>query len=312
MNRFNFHTLKRSISFRVYRAAWFALLALALVGCALPQPSATATPSTATPPPPPTPTSSPLPPTHTPVPLAAVVNGEPISLEEFQAELARYQQAVGTELATQDVQRVLDELIDQVLLAQGAREAGFELDGETLQMNYIGLVEEMGGEQALDAWMEPYGYTEDSFLQALSRATSAAWMRDQIAEGVPHTAEQVHARQILNYNLEEAQSVIDQLASGADFGEVADLYDPVAGGDLGWFPQGFLLDPALSEAAFSLQPGEHTQIIQTLAGYHILEVLERDPERSLEPAARLELQRLALKDWLAQRRSQSQIEITTP
>jgi parvulin-like peptidyl-prolyl isomerase len=291
---------------------WIVLAALALAGCALPRPSASVTPSTSTPLPPPTLTSSPLPPTITPIPLAALVNGDEITLAEFQAELKRYQAAVGTELATEDERRVLDDLIDQVLLAQGAEQAGLELDGETLQMNYLGLVEASGGEQAFNEWMATNSYTEDSFLHALARSTAAAWMRDQIAGGVPQTAEQIHARQILLYNFEEAQSVMDQLASGADFAVLAEEYDPATGGDLGWFPRGYLLDPRLDDVVFSLQPEEHSQIIQTLAGYHILQVLERDPNRTLEPGARLELQRKAVQDWLAERRSQSQIQIFLP
>jgi hypothetical protein len=68
----------------------------------------------------PTPTN--VPPSATPQPLAARVNGEEITLEQYQAELARYQVEVGTELATEDQQKVLDDLIDQILLAQGAVE----------------------------------------------------------------------------------------------------------------------------------------------------------------------------------------------
>jgi len=62
------------------------------------------------------------------VPLAATVNGEEITLAEYQDELKRYQAEVGTELATEAEQRVLNELIDQLLLAQGAAEAGYLAD----------------------------------------------------------------------------------------------------------------------------------------------------------------------------------------
>jgi parvulin-like peptidyl-prolyl isomerase len=244
--------------------------------------------------------------------MVALVNGEPITREEFQAELKRYQAALGTELATEDKQRVLDDLVDQLLLAQAAREKGYTSDEQVLQQRYDGLVAQLGSAQALKDWMASSGYDEASFRHSLARSIAAAWMRDQIAAGVPQAIEQVHARQILLYNSPEADSVLAQLRDGADFGELASQYDPAAGGDLGWFPPGYLLDASLDEAISSLQPGEFSAVIQTVAGYHILQVLERDPQRPLEPAARQALQLQALQDWLVERRSLSQIQVLLP
>lgn len=251
-------------------------------------------------------------PSPTPAPLAATVNGEAILLSDYQAELSRYQADVGTELATEDQQRVLNELIDQLLLAQAAAEAGFVVDETILQERYAGLVSQLGSDQALRDWMEANAYTEESFRRTLARSVAAAWMRDQIAAEVPTALEQVHIRQILLYNSEEADRVIAQLQSGEDFADLAALNDPAAGGDLGWVPRGYLLDAKLDEAAFSLQPGEFSAVIQTSAGYHILQVLEREPLLPLEFDARLVLQRKAVEDWLVARRSQSQIQVFTP
>ena len=233
-------------------------------------------------------------------------------MSDYQAELSRYQADVGTELATEDQQRVLNELIDQLLLAQAAAEAGFVVDETILQERYAGLVSQLGSDQALRDWMDANAYTEESFRRTLARSVAAAWMRDQIAAEVPTALEQVHIRQILLYNSEEADRVIAQLQSGEDFADLAALNDPAAGGDLGWVPRGYLLDAKLDEAAFSLQPGEFSAVIQTSAGYHILQVLEREPLLPLEFDARLVLQRRAVQDWLVARRSQSQIQVFTP
>ena len=267
-------------------------------------------------------TASPAPPTPTPtpVPLAASVNGEPISLADYQAELTRYQTALrsktatpapGTNLATEDKQRVLNDLIDQTLLTQGAAQEGYKTDDAAMQARLDQLAAQAGGVQALSAWERTQGYSEESFRQALMQAMAAAWMRDRIAAGVPQAVEQVHARQILLYNEAEAAQVLSQIEAGTDFASLAEDYDPVAGGDLGWFPKGYLTEPTLEEAAFSLQPGEHSSVIHTRLGYHILEVIERDPQHPLDPEARLALQTQAVEQWLAQRRSQSEIKIIT-
>lgn len=288
-----------------------ALPLLTLVACRAESPVPTVLPST-TIEVQPTSTPTPFQPSPTPQPLAARVNGEAITLDDFQAELARYQNTVGTQLATEDEQRVITDIVDQLLLAQAASETGYTVDEEALQVRLDELVERLGSQQALDDWMARNGYTEQSFRRDLARSVAAAWMRDQIAAEVPHTAEQVHARQILLYNSEDAAGVLAQLSAGADFATLAAEYDPLAKGDIGWFPRGYLLDQKLEEAAFTLQPGEQSAVIETGTGYHILQVIEREADRPLDYSARLALQTQALGEWLAERRAQSDIEILLP
>ncbi len=250
-------------------------------------------------------------PTPTNVPAVATVNGEVIPLEEFDAELARYQAAqtaLGNTIAD-DVARetVLNDMIDQTLLAQGAAEAGYQLTDAELDARIADLAADVGGEAALSTWQASHGYTSESFRSSLKRAAEAAWMRDNILANLSGTAEQVHAQQILLYNLETAQKVADQLATGADFGDLASAYDPKTNGDLGWFPRGYLLEPAIEDAAFSLGIGQVSDIIETEVGFHIITVLEKE-ERALAPDALLSLQEKALLDWLQTKREASTIE----
>lgn len=259
------------------------------------------------------PTETLPPPTETPIPLAATVNGEAIPLDAFQAELERYQAtqaALGTSVSDEEARRiVLDDLVSQVLLAQGAAEAGFVVDDSALQARIEGLAAQVGGAEALKAWQQANGYSEDGFRAALRQAIAAAWMRDKIISSVPHTAQQVHVRQILLYNEDVAQNYYQQLQAGANFEDLAIRVDPITRGDIGWFPRNYLLSKEVEEAAFSLEVGAVSQIIQSEAGYHILKVLESQPDRPLSPDALLTLQNRALNDWLAERRQQSAITL---
>jgi len=280
------------------------ILTLGLSACAsFGGPTATPTPAI--------PTQTPVPPTPTPPPLAATVNDEWITEAEFLAEVDRYraaQEALGNEVSTGDAaQVVLEDMIAQVLLAQAARDAGFEMTETDLGSRVDALVANVGGSDALAAWQSEHGYTDESFRSALKRAAEAAWMRDKIIAEVPGTAEQVHARQILLYNEETARTVAAQLEAGADFEDLAVIYDPNTGGELGWFPRGYLLEPELGEAAFSLEPGQYSAVIATEVGYHILLVVERDAQHQLSPDAYLMMQEKALGDWLAHRRAESDI-----
>jgi peptidyl-prolyl cis-trans isomerase C len=134
-------------------------------------------------------------------------------------------------------------------------------------------------------------------------------MRDKIVAAVPGTAEQVHAQQILLYNEDAARKVADQLSAGAKFADLAVLYDPNTGGELGWFPRGYLLEPDLEEAAFSLEPGQYSDVIATSVGFHIILVVERDPQHVLSPDAYLVIQEKALEEWLEGKRAESAIVI---
>jgi peptidyl-prolyl cis-trans isomerase C len=278
---------------------------LTLSACGVPG-GPTLIPATLTPTPSPTPTA-------TPIPLAVSVNGEGITVSEFKAELARYQQAqaglgntVSLEAATQAVS---DEFINILLLAQAAAAKGYLVDDAALQARIDSLVDQVGSPAALTDWQTAHGYTDATFRTELRRQMAAAAMRDQVAASVPPAAEQVHVKQILFYNEDAAQQALGYLKAGWDFNDLAAKYDPVAKGELGWFPRGYLSDPAIEAAAFALQAGQYSDVIQTQAGYDILFIEARDPARPLSPDALLTLRERAVKDWLTQRRNESTILI---
>lgn len=259
----------------------------------------------------PTATFTPEAPTATPAPMAAQVNGQGILQSDFEAELARYQQANPNSSLSADDQRktVLDDLIDQTLLAQAAQEGGYQPDDAAMKARMDDLNKQAGGGPALTGWIKANGYNEESFQRFLRLSIMAAWERDKIIAAVPQTAEQVHARQILVQDETTANDVETRLKNGQDFAALAAAYDPVTSGELGWFPKGYLTQPEVEAAAFALQPKEYSPVIKSAIGYHIVQVIERDPERALGADARRALQEKALQDWLQQRRSQAKIEI---
>ena len=248
-------------------------------------------------------------PTVTQVPLAARVNGEGIPLAFYESELARFRANSGTGLATYDENKVLQDLIDQVMLAQAAWEAGFLVDEALVEAR----IQELGlSEPQLKEWMAANGYTPEDFRQAMKWSLAAAWMRDEIIAQVPETADQVHARQILLYNSTEAETAYARLEAGAKFETLAAEFDPVTQGSLGWFPRGYLNVTELDEIVFGLELGAYSPVIQTPLGYHIVQLLERNPERPLTADARRTLQAQALTQWLQTRRSRIEIIILVP
>ncbi|GAB4352607.1 MAG: peptidylprolyl isomerase [Candidatus Abyssubacteria bacterium] len=75
-----------------------------------------------------------------------------------------------------------------------------------------------------------------------------------------------------------AQDVLEKARRGADFAELARTYsdDPGSaskGGDLGFFGKGRMVDE-FEEAAFSMKPGEISDLVKSQFGYHIIKVEE--------------------------------------
>jgi peptidyl-prolyl cis-trans isomerase C len=261
----------------------------------------------------PTSTNTPVVPTTTPEPMAAIVDDGGITLAEYNAELQRLQaslQESGKTMAAADEQnQVLNQLIDETLLAQAAYKNGYTLDDASLQQQMDDLANQPGASMTLAQWMEKNFYSEESLKTALRRSLAAAWQRDQVTASAPQTADQVHVRQMLFLDPDTADRYYQQLQAGAKFATLAYVVDPDTGGDLGWFPRNYLLLPEIEKAAFDLQPGSYSQIIKTTYGYQIIYVEERDSQHPLSADARRSIQRQMLNDWLAAQRSQAKIQI---
>lgn len=258
---------------------------------------------------PPSATATPAEPTPTPVPAVAIVNGERLPLAWYQGELQRYllaQENLGTPVEDQGAagELILEDLIDQMLLAQAAAQEGTVISDADVQTR----LDALSAEVDLAAWMAQWGYTETDLFELLHFQLLAADQRDRIAATVPEVLEQAEIQQVFAYTSEGAQNAKVSLDSGTPFDDEAFLYDPVAGGYLGWVPRGYLLVPGVEEAAFSLPVGSYSDIIESDIGYHIVLVLDRG-ERPLSSDARLTLQRQAVQAWIADQRANSSIEV---
>jgi len=132
-----------------------------------------------------------------------------------------------------------------------------------------------------------------------------------------HPEEQVHARHILiavksaaapTEGLDKpqarakAEEALKRVKAGEDFAALAKEYsnDPGSkdnGGDLGWFGRGRMV-PEFEKAAFALQPGQTSDIVESPFGFHIIRVEERrtgDPKQA-EQAVEQEKEKKLIED----------------
>lgn len=104
--------------------------------------------------------------------------------------------------------------------------------------------------------------------------------------------------------LQLAQKVLAQIKGGTNFADMAKKYsqDPGSaqnGGELGWIQRGQTVKP-FEDAAFSMKPGEMSNLIKTIYGYHIIKVEDKQvahlqPFAEVKSAIQSKLQKQALQ-----------------
>lgn len=218
--------------------------------------------------------------------VVASVNGVAITQTEFDRAFDRV--AINSAAASDEALRrqVLNTMIEQEVIAQAAAEMGIDVTEADVDAEIDGLQATLTN-TTWESWLESNQYTEDELRQALANSIITNRVRDDVIAQLGEAVEHVHARHILVATEAEAQDVLDRLAAGEDFAELAgevslDVTTRDFGGDLGWFIREELLDVTLAETAFSIGAGEIAGPVVTRLGYHILQTLEKE-ERVIEP-----------------------------
>ena len=132
-------------------------------------------------------------------------------------------------------------------------------------------------------------------------------LNNALAKDVTGTEEQIHARHILVKTFEEAQAIEQRLQAGEDFGALAAELSNEPGaaeseGDLGWAPRGQFVTEFENAVWALTDPLQISEPVTTTFGVHIIQLLEKDANRPLEPSALSDKQATALSDFLDQLR----------
>lgn len=244
--------------------------------------------------------------------VLARVNGEPVTKVDFDRLIknieARANQPVPAERRNEVFRQALDQLVTYTVLSQETRArkvvvADEEVDDRVKQMRAQFKTEDEF-KKALDA----RGMTLDKLKSdtrtdlginkmvdsevATQAAASDAECRDFYDKNPDKFKqdEAVRASHILfrvdenadaatkKKAMDQAQAVLKEARAGADFAELAKKHSADGsaqqGGDLNFFTKGQMVPP-FDQAAFSMKPGEISDIVTTQFGYHIIKVTDR-------------------------------------
>jgi hypothetical protein len=196
----------------------------------------------------------------------------------FEVETAARLVAPISELPSdvQVMEALSDFWMDYTLLALAVNEPG------TLETLDLSLITDMQLNQELVMMLRDEVIDADTVI-------SEEELRDRFEAARP--GEQVRASHILLLYPEGAteaqQDSVRQLAeelrdrarAGEDFAAMAEAYsdDPgsaARGGDLDYFPRGTMVPP-FEEAAFALQPGEVSEVVESQFGLHVIKSTDR-------------------------------------
>ncbi len=296
---------------------------------------------------------------ETPDPVATV-NGSSIPLSDFQWEMKNAAAKGFNQGETSDDgqssfrTRVLDELIDRELLYQESIKAGVSIDEESVNEQMDTLKGRFPDEEVFTKALEDMSMTEENLKRHIKRGMAISKYVDEVFVQKAEVSdkavenfyaehpeaftmpEQVRARHILlekkpdtppekiEKNRELLSSLRKKVESGEDFGELAKEYSDCPSssqnGDLGFFGKGQMV-PEFEETAFALEPGAVSEIVETQFGLHLIQLVEKQPEKTVPLAEikdrltvhlRQEKGKEAAADYLSELKKTASIERMIP
>jgi peptidyl-prolyl cis-trans isomerase D len=245
-------------------------------------------------------------------------NGSLANKDQFEAALAQQgitlQDLVDENRDQVILRKLQNAVLGSVVVTPKEIEDEFRKKNEKLRIQYIAFPPAKFRDQAKPSDEDVrkyYDANKASFTQPPKMAYQVLVLdQDKVAATINVTDEQlraaysnaldnfrmperVHARHILlktegKSDAEKAalkakaEDLLKQLKNGADFAELAKKYSDDGskdqGGDLGWFVRNQMV-PEFDSVAFALKPKELSGVVTSQFGYHIIQVLEKEPAK---------------------------------
>jgi len=289
--------------------------------------------------------------------IAAIAEGQIITVEELRRELEpviprlRVESKNAQEFSKRIEElskQVLQNMIDRIIIVKAAEEKGLLIPPSYIEQEYDDVLNrdfggdrgrfleylKARGETARDFRTDIYKRVVVNVMRAETRRSQSEISPERIEEFYVknkirfYQSESLHLRQIILTPLADeglvplrqtAKKVIEELESGANFGDIARKYsqDEMSrrGGDWGWIERKDVRKE-LSDAAFALNAGEYSQPIE-LGGTIFILYAEDKREEMIQPVSQVrdiienvlvcEIAREAQEKWLEGIRNESYI-----
>jgi len=271
------------------------------------------------------------------------------TIEMFTKRYERSNPGVSAEKMREEASpAILNNMIEETLLKQEAKRLGITLKDEevTAAINDL-LAKRKWKLEDVKANLEKEGMSFDEYREATrNNMIKGRVIRREIQSKIAVSNEEIgnyyrehrdeyegkeaaRIRQIMipvSGNIEvdtrslmkaQAEDVIKKLRSGVPFEQLALQYRGPGTGDMGYVEKGTLL-PAVDDVAFKLKVGEISDVIESPAGFHIIQVLDKrgggakplpDVRNEIEDIIGREKAEKKYAEWMEELRKRSYIEI---
>jgi peptidyl-prolyl cis-trans isomerase C len=252
---------------------------------------------------------------------AATVNGKPIFKSQYDHELSVFQKRAaqqGRPLSDADLsavkKQILENLIEAEMLYQQSQKEGVKVNDQAINDQIETIKKRFPDEAAYKKALEGMEISEKEIRSQIQRGLAINQLLDtNVRQKITVTAEesnnfyksnpnffeqpeQVKASHILIkvapddeeskkiQARKKIEAVQKKVRQGEDFGSLAKANSegPTAqrSGDLGYFSRGQMVKP-FEDAAFALNVGEVSEIVETQFGYHLIKVTDKKPARTI-------------------------------
>jgi peptidyl-prolyl cis-trans isomerase C len=268
--------------------------------------------------------------------VVATVNGDPISLAEFQERFGRTGIKAEHEAELEVKVEFLNRLIERKMMLSEAQRKRIKVGlpeisakMEALRTEYGKDIKDLLASQGVDFEKWKSDIWEDIMIERLiarevNRRTSVTpsdvRRYYQANSQEFERPERVRVRQIVVATEEEARKVEDLLQSGTDFATLAreksTAPEAEHGGDLGFFAAGEM--PAEFNVVFGLPKGGISGIVKSPYGFHVFKLEEKRPagktgldevSKAIVEKLRREKEDTRYKQWLKELRSRTKFEV---
>ncbi|MFC1863161.1 peptidylprolyl isomerase [Thermodesulfobacteriota bacterium] len=275
----------------------------------------------------------------------ATVNGAILTETDLSREIEGVRQQAARRGEVLDESRItkikydiLESLIDQELLYQESKKKGIKVNEGLIKKEWDKITGQFPNETELNKALKGMNLTEPIIKKQIERGLSINQLiSEQVAYKVKISAddakeyydknpqafrepEEVKASHILikvepntdqaqkDAALEKIKDLQNKLKDGEDFASLAKEFSEgpskTNGGDLGSFKRGQMVKP-FEDAAFTMEPGEISDVVETRFGYHLIKVVEKKPEILIN----FEEVKVRLENFLRQGKTQEELKI---
>lgn len=228
--------------------------------------------------------------------VVAKINDRTITYGQFNKYYSIYSSAIqGQDVDTKELkEKILDEIVQMEVVKEYIAQNDIAVDHNEVEKQYTEYMDYLDSDEEAKEYLTDNNISDEFVKELITNQLYASVLYDKIASEIENpdskveeyyennkekfVVDEVKASHILVDTKEEAEDILEKIKNEEDFAKLAKTYSKDGsaqnGGDLGYFSRGRMIQ-SFEEAAFALDVGEVSDIVETQYGFHIIKVTDK-------------------------------------